>query len=111
MQRVMIVDALITNPAFLVADNVTQPLDVTIAAQILRLLKELQRDFRTSIVFVSSALGVVNEIADRVVVLAHGRSSSNRRCMIFSNGQRMTTRGASSARCRRSGAKSPFPLQ
>lgn len=73
MQRVMIVDALITNPAFLVADNVTQPLDVTIAAQILRLLKELQRDFRTSIVFVSSALGVVNEIADRVVVLANGQ--------------------------------------
>ena len=73
MQRVMIVDALITNPAFLVADNVTQPLDVTIAAQILRLLKELQRDFRTSIVFVSSALGVVNEIADRVVVLANGK--------------------------------------
>ena len=73
MQRVMIVDALITNPAFLVADNITQPLDVTIAAQILRLLKELQRDFRTSIVFVSSSLGVVNEIADRVLVLAHGR--------------------------------------
>jgi len=73
MQRVMIVDALITNPAFLVADNITQPLDVTIAAQILRLLKELQRDFRTAIVFVSSALGVVNEIADRVVVLADGR--------------------------------------
>ena len=73
MQRVMIVDALITNPAFLVADNITQPLDVTIAAQILRLLKELQRDFRTSIVFVSSSLGVVNEIADRVLVLAHGQ--------------------------------------
>jgi peptide/nickel transport system ATP-binding protein len=47
--------------------------DVTIAAQILRLLKDLQRDFRTAIVFVSSALGVVNEIADRVVVLADGR--------------------------------------
>ena len=73
MQRVMIVDALITNPAFLVADNITQPLDVTIAAQILRLLKELQRDFRTSTVFVSSALGVVAEIADRVIVLAHGQ--------------------------------------
>lgn len=72
MQRVMIVDALITNPAFLVADNITQPLDVTIAAQILRLLKELQRDFRTSTVFVSSALGVVAEIADHVIVLAHG---------------------------------------
>jgi peptide/nickel transport system ATP-binding protein len=73
MQRVMIVDALITNPALLVADNITQPLDVTIAAQILRLLRELQRDFRTAIGFVSSALGMINEIADEVVVLADGR--------------------------------------
>jgi peptide/nickel transport system ATP-binding protein len=73
MQRVMIVDALVTNPAFLVADNITQPLDVTVAAQILRLLRELQRDFNTSIIFVSSALGVVNEIADSVLVLAEGK--------------------------------------
>ena len=73
MQRVMIVDALVTNPAFLVADNITQPLDVTVAAQILRLLRELQRDFNTAIIFVSSALGVVNEIADSVLVLARGK--------------------------------------
>lgn len=73
MQRVMIVDALVTSPAFLVADNITQPLDVTVAAQILRLLRDLQRDFRTAIIFVSSALGVVNEIADDVLVLARGR--------------------------------------
>ena len=72
MQRVLIVDALVTNPAFLVADNITQPLDVTVAAQILRLLRELQRDFNTAILFVSSALGVVNEIADSVLVLAGG---------------------------------------
>ena len=74
MQRVLIVDALVTNPAFLVADNITQPLDVTVAAQILRLLRELQRDFNTAILFVSSALGVVNEIADSVLVLAGGRA-------------------------------------
>ena len=73
MQRVLIVDALVTNPALLVADNITQPLDVTVAAQILRLLRELQRDFNTAILFVSSALGVVNEIADSVLVLAGGR--------------------------------------
>ncbi len=42
-------------------------------AQILRLLRELQRDFNTAIIFVSSALGVVNEIADSVLVLASGR--------------------------------------
>lgn len=73
MQRVLIVDALVTNPDLLVADNITQPLDVTVAAQILRLLRDLQRDFNTAIVFVSSALGVLNDIADEILVLADGR--------------------------------------
>lgn len=73
MQRVLIVDALVTNPDLLVADNITQPLDVTVAAQILRLLRDLQRDFATAIIFVSSALGVLNEIADNILVLADGR--------------------------------------
>ncbi len=73
MQRVMIVDALVTNPDLLVADNITQPLDVTVAAQILRLLKDLQRDFNTAILFVSSSLGIINEIANNVLVLANGK--------------------------------------
>ncbi len=73
MQRVMIVDALVTSPDLLMADNITQPLDVTVAAQILRLLKDLQADYRTAILFVSSLLGVVNEIADNVLVLAGGK--------------------------------------
>jgi peptide/nickel transport system ATP-binding protein len=73
MQRVMIVDALVTSPDLLVADNITQPLDVTVAAQILRLLRDLQSEYRTAILFVSSLLGVVNEIADNVLVLANGR--------------------------------------
>ncbi len=73
MQRVMIVDALVTSPDLLVADNITQPLDVTVAAQILRLLKDLQTDYRTAILFVSSLLGVVHEIADNVLVLAGGK--------------------------------------
>lgn len=73
MQRVMIVDALVTSPDLLVADNITQPLDVTVAAQILRLLKELQAQSQTAILFVSSLLGVVNEIADKVIVLADGK--------------------------------------
>ena len=72
MQRAMIVDALISNPKLLVADNITQPLDVTVAAQILRLLRDLQRDFGTSIVFVSSSLGTIIDIADDVVVLDKG---------------------------------------
>jgi len=73
MQRVLIVDALVTSPALLVADNITQPLDVTVAAQILRLLRELQRDFNTAIAFVSSSLGIVSDIADEILVLAQGR--------------------------------------
>lgn len=73
MQRVMIVDALVTSPDLLVADNITQPLDVTVAAQILRLLRDLQTEYRTAILFVSSLLGVAAEIADNVLVLANGR--------------------------------------
>ncbi len=72
MQRAMIVDALISRPKLLVADNITQPLDVTVAAQILRLLRDLQRDFGTAIVFVSSSFGTIVEIADEVVVLDKG---------------------------------------
>lgn len=74
MQRVMIVDALVTSPDLLVADNITQPLDVTVAAQILRLLRDLQAEFGTAILFISSLLGVVNEIADSVLVLANGKA-------------------------------------
>lgn len=73
MQRAMIVDALVSNPKLLIADNITQPLDVTVAAQIIRLLRDLQSDFETSIVFISSALGVVTDIADDVIVINAGR--------------------------------------
>ena len=72
MQRALIVDALITNPAFLIADNVTQPLDVTIAAQIIRLMQDLREKFRTAIIFVSTSLGTVREIAEEVIVLSEG---------------------------------------
>jgi peptide/nickel transport system ATP-binding protein len=72
MQRALIVDALITNPAFLIADNVTQPLDVTIAAQIIRLMQDLRERFRTAIIFVSTSLGIVREIAEEVIVLSEG---------------------------------------
>lgn len=73
MQRALIVDALVSNPKLLIADNITQPLDVTVAAQILRLLRDLQQDFDTSVIFVSSSLGIIGDIADDVVVLAGGR--------------------------------------
>ncbi|MEX3010493.1 dipeptide ABC transporter ATP-binding protein [Hoeflea sp. TYP-13] len=73
MQRVMIVDALVTNPAVLIADNITQALDVTVAAQIIRLIQDLRDQFSTAILFISSSLPVVETIADEVMVLQQGK--------------------------------------
>ena len=73
MQRAMIVDALSTDPAMIIADNVTQPLDVTIALQIVRLLQQLARQHGLSVLFLSSSLSTLNQLADRVVVLQNGR--------------------------------------
>jgi peptide/nickel transport system ATP-binding protein len=73
MQRALIVDALVTNPALLVADNVTQPLDVTVAAQVIRLMKELTDDFDTAVLFVSSSLPIAREACSRILVMEQGR--------------------------------------
>ncbi|KQT52498.1 MULTISPECIES: ABC transporter ATP-binding protein [unclassified Aureimonas] len=73
MQRALIVDAMVSNPALLVADNVTQPLDVTVAAQVIRLMRELSDRFETSVLFVSSSLPVAREAASRILVVAEGR--------------------------------------
>jgi oligopeptide transport system ATP-binding protein len=72
-QRVMIAMALISRPALLFADEPTTALDVTVQAQILALLKRLQRELHTSVVFVSHDLGVVGELCDRVMVMYAGR--------------------------------------
>ena len=72
MQRAMIVDALISSPKLLVADNITMPLDVTVAAQIIKLIKKLRDKFNTTIIFSSSSLPVVNEIADNLIVIKNG---------------------------------------
>ncbi len=73
MQRALIVDALVTNPALLVADNVTQPLDVTVAAQVIRLIKELTNQFDTAVLFISSSLPMVREASSRTLVIDRGR--------------------------------------
>jgi len=72
-QRVMIAMALSTRPKLLIADEPTTALDVTIQAQILQLLRELQRDFGSSILLITHDLGVVNELADRIAVMYAGR--------------------------------------
>lgn len=73
MQRAMIVDALIANPRLLVADSITQPLDVTVGAQILKLMRELTVGFETSVLFVSNSLPTVADVADDIIVLDRGK--------------------------------------
>ncbi|WP_152040338.1 ABC transporter ATP-binding protein [Salinigranum salinum] len=72
-QRVVIAMALASNPKLLIADEPTTALDVTIQAQILRLLVELQEEFDMSILLITHDLGVVAEVADRVIVLYAGK--------------------------------------
>lgn len=72
-QRVMIAMALACRPKILIADEPTTALDVTIQAQILRLMNELQADNGTSIIFITHDLGVINEMADDVVVMYCGQ--------------------------------------
>ena len=85
-QRVMIAMALACRPKILIADEPTTALDVTIQAQILRLMNDLQRENGTSIIFITHDLGVINEMADDVVVMYCGQvveQTSAR--MIFTN--------------------------
>ena len=72
-QRVMIAAALALEPALLIADEPTTALDVTTQAQILKLMKDIQQSHGTAILFITHDFGVVAEIADRVVVMQHGR--------------------------------------
>ena len=72
-QRVMIAMALLCEPELLIADEPTTALDVTVQAQILALLRDLQRDFKTAIVLITHDLGVVAGVCDQVMVLYAGR--------------------------------------
>jgi peptide/nickel transport system ATP-binding protein len=72
-QRIMIAMALILAPALLIADEPTTALDVTTQAEILRLIRELQRESNTTVLFITHDFGVVAEIADRVAVLQRGK--------------------------------------
>jgi peptide/nickel transport system ATP-binding protein len=72
-QRVMIAMALLNGPSLLIADEPTTALDVTVQAQILQLLKDLQSEFNTAIILITHDLGVVADVADEVVVMYGGR--------------------------------------
>lgn len=72
-QRIVIAIALVCYPEILIADEPTTALDVTIQAQILNLMKELQQKIETSIIFITHDLGVINEMADDVVVMYCGQ--------------------------------------
>ena len=93
-QRVMIAMALATRPKLLIADEPTTALDVTIQAQIISLLAELQQDTKTAILLITHDLGVVNELADRIVVMYAGRvAETGTRLEILKNAHHPYTQG------------------
>ncbi len=72
-QRVMIAMALITKPEILIADEPTTALDVTVQAQILELIKRLQREHGTAVIFVTHDLGVIANVASQIIVMYAGK--------------------------------------
>jgi microcin C transport system ATP-binding protein len=72
-QRIMIAMALANNPDLLIADEPTTALDVTVQAQILKLLKELQQEFGMALLLITHDLGIVRHMADKVVVMQKGK--------------------------------------
>ena len=71
-QRVMIAMALSCNPSLLIADEPTTALDVTIQAQILSLMKRLKREYGSSILLITHDMGVVSQLAERIIVMYAG---------------------------------------
>ncbi len=93
-QRAMIAIALACNPSLLIADEPTTALDVTIQAQIMRVMKDLQQKLGTSIILITHDLGVVADMCDRVIVMYAGKVvETGTKWEIFKNPKHPYTRG------------------
>lgn len=100
-QRVMIAMALSGNPAILIADEPTTALDVTIQATILQLLRELRNARGMSIIFITHDMGVIAEIADRVIVMYRGKAVETAQVYdLFANPKHPYTQGLLNCRPR-----------
>ncbi|MER8384738.1 ABC transporter ATP-binding protein [Mesorhizobium sp. M0166] len=92
-QRVMIAMALALNPDVLIADEPTTALDVTVQGEVLELLRDLQREHGTSVILITHDMGVVAEMADRVIIMRDGRMvEQGRAADIFNRPQADYTR-------------------
>ncbi|HCW20610.1 MAG TPA: ABC transporter ATP-binding protein, partial [Achromobacter sp.] len=92
-QRVMIAMALACRPQLLIADEPTTALDVTVQAEIIDLIRDLQREVGMAVLFITHDMGVVAEIADRVVVMRHGdKVEENATVALFDAPQQPYTR-------------------
>jgi microcin C transport system ATP-binding protein len=92
-QRVMIAMALANNPDLLIADEPTTALDVTVQAQILKLLKDLQAEYGMALLLITHDLGIVRRMADKVVVMQHGKAvESGDAKEVFANPQHAYTK-------------------
>ncbi|MER9235173.1 ABC transporter ATP-binding protein [Mesorhizobium sp. M0622] len=120
-QRVMIAMALALNPDVLIADEPTTALDVTVQGEVLELLRDLQREHGTSVILITHDMGVVAEMADRVIIMRDGRMvEQGRAADIFTRPQADYTRellaavprigGERTAEDRQDAAKMPAEL-
>ncbi|EFV45887.1 oligopeptide/dipeptide ABC transporter, ATP-binding protein domain [Bilophila wadsworthia 3_1_6] len=115
-QRVMIAMALSCKPSLLIADEPTTALDVTIQAQILQLIRQLQEEMSMAVIFITHDMGVVAEVADRVLVMYHGEAVEEGTCeQIFHNPRHPYTQSLLAAvprlgSMRGTDEPAPFPL-
>lgn len=115
-QRVMIAMALSCKPSLLIADEPTTALDVTIQAQILQLIRQLQEEMGMAVIFITHDMGVVAEVADRVLVMYHGEAVEEGTCeQIFHNPHHPYTQSLLAAvprlgSMRGTDEPAPFPL-